>query len=236
MTEDPVDQLLKDLDVALSVEPSPSVTAGVRRQIDTYERSAVARFRPWLAAAVIVAVAVASYAVWPRSQSETAVDERLASATTTPAPIAASAPTLPGPVEVEGSTLDTPASDEPPARPTRRSSVGAPPRVAVVALDNEPEVIVSPAVRLGFEQLRAAVASGRITAESFGNTAVNLELTVVVPIAVAVLPLTLDGFPADYPTAPGGSGAEPTFPHTFSNDRLQFVPVATPMSFARSNL
>lgn len=182
MTHDPVDQLLEDLDTALSVRPSPAVAAQVRRRIDAHGRSVGPRFGLWAGGAVAAAAVLATtYATWNRIQPEATRDERSAvhASLADGAEAESRMPTTE--VIAEGGTRHAPA----PEVTSRRVLVEAPRRTTVLA-ESEPDVIVSAADRLGFEQLQAAVSAGRITAETLVSVAVNLEPTIVIPTMVSI--------------------------------------------------
>lgn len=185
MTHDPVDQLLEDLDTALSVRPSPAVAAQVRRRIDAHGRSVGPRFGLWAGGAVAAAAVLATtYTTWNRIQPEATRDER--SAVHAPLADGAEAEQRMPTTEVteviaEGGTRHAPA----PEVTSRRVLVEAPRRM-IVLTESEPDVVVSPADRLGFEQLQAAVSAGRITAETLVSVAVNLEPTIVIPTMVSI--------------------------------------------------
>jgi hypothetical protein len=182
MTQDPVDQLLEDLDTALSVQPSPAVAAQVRRRMDAHSRSVGHGFRWWAGAAVAAAaVLVTSYATLDRSLPESLSDERPAGHEPRVAD-AVAAPPRRATAAIEGRGRLQPSA---PAETARRSPTEAPGQMTVWA-ESEPDVVVSPADRLGFEQLQAAVSSGRITAETLASAAGHLEPTIVIPTILAV--------------------------------------------------
>lgn len=182
MTQDPVDRLLEDLDTALSVQPSPAVAAQVRRRMGAHSRSVGHGFRWWaVAAGAAAAVLVTSYATLDRSLPETLSDERPAGHEPRVADAAAEPPRRATAPHEERGTLHPSA----PAETARRSLTEAPGQMTVRA-ESEPDVVVSPADRLGFEQLQAAVSSGRITAETLASVAAHLEPTIVIPTILTV--------------------------------------------------
>jgi hypothetical protein len=210
MTDERVDELLKDLDAALSVQPSPSVAARVRIRIDQPSGRRVGAWRQLTTVATLVAVAAVTYGVWRRVEPASGDEPPQALATQAlPAITTGSAPSRRQP----GDSVDGPshlATRVVPAQ--RRAGLAAPVRAAE---PREPEVIVSPQVRLAFEQLQAAARSGRLTAESFASTQPAFEPVVLTPTAIEIRPLEIEivpVYPADagpHPDGPGGSGRQP---------------------------
>jgi len=208
MTDERVDELLKDLDAALSVEPAPSVAARVRTRID--EPSAHGSVGWRLAVAAGMAATIVAYGVWPRDNPTPAgTPQQARSAIAAPEITNASLPSSPAfrratnrPVHVPGTKgrARTGASDVPPVRE---------------AASREREVIVSPQIGLAFEQLQAAARSGRLTAESFAPSEPRFEPAAFAPGTVVIQRVEIDTVPLTAPVAdpgpdgPGGSENKP---------------------------
>jgi hypothetical protein len=222
MTHDPVDRLFEDLETALSVQPSPALAAQVRRRIETQQQSVRPPFRLWAGAVVAVAaILVTGYATWHSPQVDAPRTERpeVLAALATSSPDAAASPT---PAVTEEPRVPVPA-------PQPRTSVSASRRAD--PRTDEPLVIVSAADRLGFEQLRAAVASGRITADTLVSSAVIIEPTIVIPTMVQIgQPDAATGGPGSSTGDRGGDGLNVAQP-----DGLRFVPETVPPTYTRSN-
>lgn len=229
MTDDRVDELLKDLDAALSVQPSPAVAASVRTRIADSRAAWTMDWRPLAAAAAMVAVVAASYAAWPRRVPTPVAADRAGLTEDPPSdPSAVQSPTsiVQGPT----STVREPRVTVAAGRTVNRKVRVAASRQPVNTDRREPEVLVSSAVRLGFEQLLAAVAAGRITAESFTNNTVAFQLDVVEPTIVVIQPFAIDTVPVDAPR-PEPGGFEPVGPI----GRLP-LPFTSPPSRTRSTV
>jgi hypothetical protein len=91
-------------------------------------------------------------------------------------------------------------------------------------------VVISPADRLGLEQLQSAVSSGRITSEMLASVAVNLEPTMVVPTILALPEAPIQvGAPRTTPGERGVDGVDVARP---GGPRL--LPGNAPSSFTGS--
>lgn len=202
MNDERVDQLLQDLDAALAVEPSPALTAKVRRRIDDAERSTWGASRRWaIATAGVVAAFGAAYLTWPRPVHEPLPADRIAAAEIahqSPLPPSVQAP------EHREELSPRPRIAELPVH-SRRAPAEATIR-AVVTAAAEPEVIVSPSVRLGLEQLQRGVAAGRITTESFATERVSIEPRMVTPTVIEIKSIALAAVPVESPGAAGVAG------------------------------
>lgn len=188
MTDHHVDDLLKDLDAALSVEPSPSLAARIRAEIDREPVSRGFRWMRWAAVGATGAFAVVATAVvlWKSPG---------ASAPAVPAaaiPPVATASIQPSPTRTSAHV------------PAARAS-----RIIRAAAVPEPEVIVSPSVRLGLQQLADAMRSGRITGESFGEGAEQAEPPRLVEMKFEIPSFKVEDLSPKPPagTAPGDGGA-----------------------------
>ncbi len=209
--EERVDELLKDLEEALALEPSPSVAARVRT------RTAAEPARGWRmvphlsAAAVIVVVSAVSYGWWSAHTAAPAEVTRHAMGVTAPAP--AARPEAPAPSAVSD-------ADGPRSKPLAVSSRAVPGgRRADAADTREPDVIVSPRVRLAVEYLQAAARAGRPPVKAWSLEPLA-EPATVTPAVVELLPIEIEAVPfplAGEESRPGGGasggGPDPTWPN-----------------------
>jgi hypothetical protein len=100
-----------------------------------------------------------------------------------------------------------------------------------VPTENEPEVVVSPDDRLGFEQLHAAVSSGRISAETLASLAAHSTPTILVPTILTVYQTpALGGSPGENRNERVIDGTDLARP---GSSRL--VPSIDPPSYRRSD-
>ena len=160
MTDQRVNELLSDLDEALSVEPSPAVAARVRTRIaEQGERRAGIWFQLTAAAALAAVAAVGGAVWWPAEPSRTEAPRQALRRSADAARVENSAPA----VEEPSGLLDRMARSSFAAQPSSRAGGRAQP--VHDAAPREPDVIVSPQVRVAFEQLQAAAQAGRLTAE-----------------------------------------------------------------------
>ncbi len=194
MTDERVDELLSDLDEALSVEPSPAVAARVRTRIDKSAAPFPVRVRWVVVPAAIATVVLAAYSVWPRGvASPTTSDQQrvtVSQPSVGPGSPSPSAPTLARVVPANMSdTL---------AKPHDRSA-------ATTNRLGHPEVIVSPNVRIGLEQLQESVKAGRVSAELLSGPGLDFEPTVVRPAVIEIQPVRFELEPVDL-RGPGSGG------------------------------
>ena len=190
MTNERIDELLSELDEALSVQPSPAVAARVRTRIaERAGRRPVAVLRLTVAAA-LAAVAASGAAVW--WQAEPAPMDLPRQTVTTPAASAPVRQTDSRPSRREPRVAAESSSATPAMRAQARPRAGLPARAADPP---EPEVMVSPAMRLAFEQLQDAAQSGRLTAESFSQAEPTFDPVVVTPTVIRIRALKVEGLP-----------------------------------------
>jgi hypothetical protein len=208
MTDERVDELLSELDEALSVEPSPSVAARVRTRIsEQSERRPRAVLRLTVATAMVAVATIGAAVWWQAEPGRTEPPRQVLRRSDDPARVENSAPA----VEKPSGTLDRIARSSVAAPPPPRA--GGPAQPVHDAVPREPDVIVSPQVRVAFEQLQAAAQAGRLTAEFVARSQLMLEPTVVTPVSIDILPMD-EAVPANPPThgpgpsGPGGSGSE----------------------------
>lgn len=186
MTDDRVDELLKDLDDALSIEPSPVVAARVRTRIAEKKTGGWRLLAQSAVVASAVFVAVLSYMTWSRG-------------VTAPQPQAVVGRVEPQPASAAGTVRPETGTASGTAEPAHRrgSAAHSPQRRSVVQ--------VSSATRLAFEQLQSAVASGRLMAPLPGDH-MEIEPTVITPLSIELEPLTIEmvtvGSPAVDPDSP----------------------------------
>jgi hypothetical protein len=162
MNDERVDELLEDLDTALAVEPSPAVAARARASFAAQPVGGSIRWRwGFVAGAALAVVAIGvGYAVWPRANQPAApVRTTAQQREAVPAPVSSAPRTVtPRPAA---------AAPIPPAAPRRRArSVTAAPIQAVAAAEHEPEVLVSPGIRIALAQLAGAIRDGRISVDA----------------------------------------------------------------------
>lgn len=177
MKDERVDDLLKDLADALSVEPSPSVAARVRTRIAEAPRSAWTGLLTLVIPAAVAFVAVSAVLWWSWRT-------------------AAPGGTKAGRVVVSHAALEPAsaavgaAAEAPPVVDARQPLRSRPPREA--AAPAAAVVQISPATRVAFEQLQVAAARGRITAASFEPDHVTVEPTVITPVTIEIKPIVID--------------------------------------------
>jgi len=165
MVQDPVDELLKDLDDELAGHPSAAMLARVRGAVDV--RASRTSLLRWTGPIAVTSLAVLAVVVWrarPDSATDHAVEMPVMTVASAPAPM----PVIPA------------------AQPLRAADVPAVyPALAVRSVDDaRDEVIVSPDVRLGLEQLSREIASGRVTAASLEAQPWTFEPVVITPTII----------------------------------------------------
>jgi hypothetical protein len=168
-----VDELLKDLDTALSVEPLPVLAATVRTRIAAEPgRGWFGSNWRWVSAmASAVVIGLGGYSVWPRStpiarEPEPSVTAVMAGKT----PATAMVP---------------PVQASQPVRVARAAQTKSAP---IASAAQEPEVIVSASVRAGLDQLNTNLKSGRITAETLlPEFTATPEVITLTPIAIEIV-------------------------------------------------
>lgn len=153
MSDEHMDDLLRDLNRALSVEPSPSVAAKVRIRIGE-GRASRTGWIGWATVAAMALVAVAYLSV-PRELEQ---PERTASPPEAPSDVRGVSLPLTDPL-IAPETAE-PAPD---AGTTRRAATSA----VALSATREPGVLVPSSARVAYEALRRQIAEGRITGESF---------------------------------------------------------------------
>jgi hypothetical protein len=155
MNDESIDELLRDLNKALSVEPSPAVAAKVRIRIRE-QGAPRTGWVGWVTVAGMALVAMA-YLSAPLDVDE---PDRLASPLAAPhgTDIREVSQRLPDPLVTPESASRGPAG---------RATNGAAAHAVTRSATGEPEVLVPPSVRLAYEALRRQIAEGRITSESF---------------------------------------------------------------------
>lgn len=183
--DDRVDELLKDLDTALSVEPLPVVAATVRARIAAKPgRGWIGSNWRWVSAmASAVVIGLGGYSVWPRYT--TVAPEQSPSVTT---------------VTAEKTPANTIAPQPQSSQPVRVARAARTRSVPLAAAASEPEVIVSASVRLGLEQLATNLKSGRITPDAL------LPEFMATPEIVTITPITIDMVKVDFPSGVGAGG------------------------------
>lgn len=208
MTNQRVNELLSELDEALSVEPSPAVAARVRTRIAEHgERRAGAWLRLTTAAALVALATVGGAVWWGAEPSRTEPPRQALRRSDDPARVQKSAPAD----EEPSATVDRIARSRIAAPPSPRA--GGPVQPVRDAGPREPDVIVSPQVRLAFEQLQAAAQAGRLSAEFVAQSQLTFEPTVVTPVSIDIPPRD-EAVPTNPPThgpgpsRRGGSGTE----------------------------
>jgi hypothetical protein len=193
---DDLDELLRDLDAALSVEPSPAVAARVRTHVD--ERAGRPGFGWHLAIASIVVVIAAYGLVYRRDSAQKAGNQDR----TVTASREAQNEVVPLRA-LRDDAADIPVRvPEPTGRPRRPRPEASSPAV------RQPEVIVSADVRLAFEQLQSAAWTGRLTAESLPSAQPPFVPTIVVPSTVDVRPVEVEWPPSVLPVSGPVGGAD----------------------------
>jgi len=195
MTNDRVEDLLKDLDDALDVSPAPETIVKVRARIAEQSSS---RW-PWLSWRVVAAVAagvaivVIGYLQWT--------------------PRAASAPpqvaTVIPPVHAPPPTVEPPAHQTPtlPAPAARTVTASSAARQARAIDDERLRVIVSPDQRRGIEQLQAAARAGRITDKSFADSPVVIDAADFEITTVEISSATIEPTKVEPPGSATGGGS-----------------------------
>lgn len=201
MTDQRVNELLSELDDALSVEPSPAVAARVRTRIaEQGERRAGAWLRLTVSAALVAVATVGAAVWWGAGPSRTEPSRQALAPSDAQPPAEISAPAA----EAPSRSLDRMTRSSVPTPPSPRAS--GPTQPVHEAVPREPDVIVSPHVRVAFEQLQAAAQAGRLSAEFVAQSQRTLEPTVVTPVSIDILPMD-EAVPTNPPThGPGPSG------------------------------
>jgi hypothetical protein len=212
MTDERVDELLRDLDDALSVQPSPSVAARVRTRVAVPAHRLAGWRRLTLATAMVVVIG-ASYLVWRPDDAapERAPTQGASRLDPSAAPIASSQPVPPvqspaghtTPVDRATSAVRGTSVDRGGRLQADPDGVQAliPTRATRPA---EPEVIVSPEIRLALQQLADSARMGRLPAQ----LPAGAEPVVITPSVVEVSVLEIDVVPmAPPPAATGADGA-----------------------------
>jgi hypothetical protein len=199
MTDERVDELLSELDEALSVEPSPSVAARVRTRIsEQSERRPRAVLRLTVAAAMVAVATIGAAVWWQAEPARTEPPRQVLRRSDDPARVENSAPA----VEKPSGTLDRIArssvADPPP--PT----AGGPAQPVHDAVPREPDVIVSPQMRVAFEQLQQAAGSGRLTAESLSQAQLMFEPTIITPATIEIQSVAIEMVPLNPPATGAG--------------------------------
>lgn len=182
-----VDDVLGDLDRALSVEPSPAVTARVRRAIEAQSPRG-SRWVRWTMAAAAVGTAGLALVVQTRPEPATEPD--------VPPAVVADA----GAQERSAPRAAiSPAASE--ASPARDASSPAT-RGQRVGQDRapEPEVLIAPDVQAAFDELLAGVAAGRITAAAFTTQPVEITPATITPTVIEIQPFGSEDQPPASPT------------------------------------
>lgn len=195
MSDERIDELLKDLDEALDLQPSASVAARARTRIERLEGRARVKRRLTVAAAL--AVVTAGYGIWQRLDSVPPDSPRQA--------LGPSA--LPHLATEEAPGLSANTVSLQPHLTTHLPDVHEPRDVAAAgsgrANPTEPVVLVGPDVRLALEQLREAAHSNRLTVHTLALT----EPWPVTPTAIEVEPLSIEVVQLGLPLpVPGPSG------------------------------
>jgi len=219
MTDDPrddVDELLRDLDLALSVQPSPAVAARVRTRVDQTAPS-TARLRWVLVTGTIATLVGGSYSVWHRGTPPPAAS-RLASVTPGRPP---AGPDLPKAISSPRASFVA----------TNDAALPAMREPAVTSSSPFAEVMVSPNVLLGLEQLQESVNAGRVSAELLAAPGLGFELAVITPTIVEIQPVKFGTDPVDQAQPGSDGGGKPDSPGETGS-----MPFASPLSRTRSTL
>jgi len=165
MVQDPVDELLKDLDDELAGHPSAAMLARVRGGVAA--RASHPSWLRWAGPVALTGLALLAVVVW-KSRPDSATDHAVEMPVTTVASAPPSMPVIPAVQPVR-------AADVPSVHPA----------LAVRSVDDaRDEVIVSPDVRLGLEQLSREIASGRVTAASLEAQPWTFEPVVITPTII----------------------------------------------------
>ena len=184
-TDERVDELLADLDRALTIEPSPALAARARTRMG----AAAPAWLGWrwaLAAGAVIVLAGATYVAWPqpsavRSTSAQVVPNAPATAGAQPR---AQVPSLAAPVAA------------PAVRQARARAAGPNPVRHATAAVREPEVLVSPNQRIALEQLAAALRDGRLTTESVAAANQPIVQEPLIVPSMVIAPFEADVLPA----------------------------------------
>jgi hypothetical protein len=197
MNDERVDELLEDLDTALAVEPSPAVAASVRTSIARQPAAGWFGRRWGLVAGMALAVVAigAGYVVWPRA-NQPAAPVQTTALQGEPAPISSAPPTM-----TPSRTASTPIPSTTPRRQAR--SLAAAPIHATAAAEHEPDVLVSPGIRIALAQLAAAVREGRISVE-----ALPADRPFVLPAPIVIPATVIEPFKVGQAPPVGGGGSD----------------------------
>jgi hypothetical protein len=205
MTDERVDEVLSDLDEALSVDPSPAVAARVRTRIAAQAEQGSGAWPRLTTAAALLAVGTVATLWWGANPSRVDPPRQAVTAADVPRPAQLPAPS--GSVPSGPVARTTRAS----APPRRSPSVARPAEAVYAAPSREPDVIVSPQARTAFEQLQAAALAGRLSEEFFAPSQAVVEPTILTPTVVEVRPIEIERVrfdePATGPTPEGSSGS-----------------------------
>jgi hypothetical protein len=186
MTDDRTD-VLKDLEAALAVTPSPEFTEGVRARI----RGESARRRVWpvwsMAALAAAAAIVMAFSTWPRREA-------------VPSAVAVTVAHAPEPI-ISAPPAAVPAVD---ARPAVASAT---PRAAhaLVRSAAAPEVLVPRDQALALQALVVGLSNGTIDAESLATLPPDASVPLAPTPKIEIVPIVIP--PIDV-RAPGASGGE----------------------------
>ena len=181
MTHDPTDDVLKDLEAALTVKPSSAFAAGVRARI----RDGSARRRVWprwtmagLAAAAAVVLAVLA---WPQRGAPRGV---AISASRPPAP-AAPAPAV--------AAISSPAAPIAVPGPSRAIAKPLPPRSRSVraAVSEPPEVLVPRDQAVALQALVTGLSDGTIDAESLATPPSDASTPLPAAAQIVIVPIVI---------------------------------------------
>jgi hypothetical protein len=187
MTHDRTDDVLKDLEAALAVTPSPGFADGVRARI----RGESARTRTWpawtMAALAAAAAIVVAFVAWPRREAA-------------PAAVAVTASRSPEPV-VAASPSATPVVDAGPgitiAKP--RVSHDVPRRAPA------PEVLVPRDQALALEALVAGLSNATIDAESLATPPPDASTPLPATPQIVIAPIVIPPIDLRVPETSGGA-------------------------------
>lgn len=215
MKDEQIDDLLADLDRALSVHPSPAVTARVRTRIASGREHQRLWVRGFALAAAALVIAAASLALWPGRIVEPAARMELTSSVE---PVGSQIPSAGASQGVSRGPLN--------GRPGSKDLKREANAIGAAVARHEPEVLVSPDAGIAFEQLRDSIAAGRITAAAFSAERSDITPTMVTPTVIEIRPFDLDTQEA--PGDPSGK--------TRSNNDEALASVVSPQTRMRSTL
>jgi hypothetical protein len=187
MTDTHTDDVLKDLEAALAVTPSPEFAEGVRARI--HRESSRRRVWPvWAMAGLAAAAAIVVTIAWPRREA-------------VPAAVAVTAAHEPTPI----------VSAPPPVAPAveaRPAVTTAAPRAshAVARRAAAPEVLVPPDQALALQALMVGLRDGTIDAASLATPPPDASVPLAPAPKIEIVPIVIP--PIDV-RAPGAAGGEP---------------------------